>query len=139
MHGIIVAVGIYAYCPIFQDFHCAYTAHMDPADADLWRRAVADVEPLSAPRVRPRACAAEPPLARLDLHGMTLDQAHAALTRLLAHTSAKRALIITGRSGDLAREVPLWLETPDLAGRVRTVESAGLGAILLRLRDTKKS
>ncbi len=41
-----------------------------------------------------------PPEARIDLHGMTLDQAHPALTRFILDSHAKQrrlVLVITGK------------------------------------------
>ena len=52
---------------------------------------------------------------RLDLHGHTQAEAHSALITFL-HRSAARdkrtVLIITGKSGVLRRQVPLWLALP---------------------------
>jgi DNA-nicking Smr family endonuclease len=125
---------------------------MTPEDAELWRRAVADVAPLDAPTGARRrgleAQAAQPRArrrdaaprvgARLDLHGMTQGQAHAALTDFLATTPARAVLVITGASGVLRQAVPLWCESPPLSARVRAVEPApptlgGAGAFVLRL------
>jgi DNA-nicking Smr family endonuclease len=88
--------------------------------------------------------------ARLDLHGRTQSEAHAALLRFLRRAQAdgaKTVLVITGKGGaDLAkgrgvlrRQVPLWLELPDLRGIVLGFENAhaahgGAGALYVRLR-----
>ena len=95
------------------------------------------------------------PDARIDLHGMTLDRAHAALTRfvLSSHASGKRLLlVITGkgkhrddggpipvRFGVLRHQVPQWLRLPPLAGVVLQVTEAhrshgGGGAYYVYLR-----
>ena len=95
------------------------------------------------------------PEGRLDLHGMTLDQAHPALTRFIlsAQASGKRlVLVITGKGksgedsgpiprprGALRREVPLWLGSPPLAQAVLQIAHAhlrhgGEGAIYVYLR-----
>ncbi|PZQ52699.1 MAG: hypothetical protein DI556_02320 [Rhodovulum sulfidophilum] len=73
------------------------------------------------------------PEARLDLHGMTADRAHAALTSFIlgAHASGLRlVLVITGkgrppdedyfpqRHGILRHNVPHWLSGPPLGSRV---------------------
>ncbi len=91
--------------------------------------------------------------ARIDLHGMTQAEAHAALVRFLRraqHDGAKFALVITGkgaRGGDpdrgvLRRQVPLWLQLPDLRDAVIGFEEAhvahgGEGALYVRLRRAK--
>ena len=76
---------------------------------------------------------------RLDLHGMTQDEAHGALLSFLRSRQAHGArvvLVITGkggRSGEsggrgvLRRMVPLWLGLPELRGLVVGFESAGIG------------
>jgi DNA-nicking Smr family endonuclease len=91
--------------------------------------------------------------ARLDLHGQTQNEAHAALIRFLRRAqreSARFVLVITGKgggrrrdgSGDggvLKRQVPLWLQLPDLRPYVAGFETAhvghgGEGALYVRVR-----
>jgi len=94
---------------------------------------------------------------RIDLHGMTQSQAHAALLRFMrrAQTGGARVALIvtgkgtgkvTGKSGDaesergvLRRQVPLWLALPEFRPFVVGFESAhvshgGQGALYVRLR-----
>jgi DNA-nicking Smr family endonuclease len=71
------------------------------------------------------------PEARLDLHGMTLDEAYSALTGFLAACEARNLRlvhVITGKGsgsgvsrqrGELRRQVPLWLRTPPMSLWVR--------------------
>lgn len=100
----------------------------------------------------------EPIEAVLDLHGLTQDQAHAALLDFL-HRSQRRGarlvLLVTGKGrpaeaqapfadpacerGVLRRMVPHWLRRADLHGLVLGFEEAGLrhggsGALYVRLR-----
>lgn len=93
--------------------------------------------------------------ARIDLHGMTQAQAHAALVRFVRRAQAdgaKFALVVTGkgsRSADVAsergvlrRQVPLWLQLPELRDAVAGFEEAhvahgGEGALYVRLRRAK--
>jgi DNA-nicking Smr family endonuclease len=95
------------------------------------------------------------PEGRIDLHGMTLDRAHPALTRfiLAAQSSGKRlVLVITGKGrtaretgpiptprGILKHQVPHWLGMPPLAQAVLQVSEAhvshgGGGAYYVYLR-----
>jgi DNA-nicking Smr family endonuclease len=90
---------------------------------------------------------------RLDLHGLTQDEAHGALLSFLRGRQARGArvvLVITGKGGRdgeggsrgvLRRMVPLWLGLPELRGLVLGFESAaighgGEGALYVRLRKT---
>ncbi len=84
--------------------------------------------------------------ARIDLHGLTLAPAHAALLRFI-HESRQRdarlLLVITGKGGAeggaLKRLVPLWLHDPALRPAVAALSPAhrrhgGGGAIYVYLR-----
>jgi DNA-nicking Smr family endonuclease len=89
--------------------------------------------------------------ARIDLHGLTQGEAHLALTRFLRHAQAGGArfvLVITGKGarGDLAsergvlkRQVPMWLNLPELRDYVVGFEAAhgghgGEGALYVQVR-----
>jgi DNA-nicking Smr family endonuclease len=94
----------------------------------------------------------EPIDARLDLHGFTQAQAHAALLRFLRRAQAdgvRMALVVTGKGtgkggetherGVLKRQVPLWLSLPEFRALVVGYEDAhighgGAGALYVRLR-----
>jgi len=98
------------------------------------------------------------PEGKLDLHGMTLERAHPALTRyiLSAHNQGKRlVLIVTGkgkqrddggpipvRFGVLRHQVPHWLSMPPLSSAVLQVTQAHLrhgggGAYYVYLRKAR--
>ena len=87
--------------------------------------------------------------ARIDLHGRTQSEAHAALLRFLhraQNSGAKTVLVITGKGGNrdsergvLKRQVPHWLESAELRAYVVGFESAGIGhggagALYVRVR-----
>jgi DNA-nicking Smr family endonuclease len=100
----------------------------------------------------------EPIDARLDLHGKTQREAHAALLRFLRRAQAdgaKIALVVTGKGsgrgsdreqrdaaaerGVLRRQVPMWLSLPEFRPFVVGFEDAhaghgGQGALYVRLR-----
>jgi DNA-nicking Smr family endonuclease len=128
--------------------------------------------PPAAPAM-PRRPAAPPPLAplerkakkriargaqaidgRLDLHGMTEAEAHAALFAFLRARQArgsKLVLVITGKGarggepggrGVLNRMVPLWLQLPEFRGLILGFDSAaashgGAGALYVSLRKPR--
>lgn len=94
------------------------------------------------------------PEARLDLHGMTSDEAHRTLTDFILTAAAldrRLVLIITGkgragengtsprRHGVLRHSLPHWLAAPPIAGRILQVAEAharhgGSGAFYVCLR-----
>lgn len=47
---------------------------------------------------------------KLDLHGLTLQQAYAETKQFLNATPHNRIIVITGRSGEIAKEFPHWVE-----------------------------
>lgn len=102
--------------------------------------------------------------ARIDLHGMRQDEAHSALRAFLIRAQAKGhrlVLVITGKGrkdrddrhepfdmasersrGILKRNVPLWLEEPDLRSIVvsytnASVAHGGEGALYVHLRKPR--
>jgi len=98
------------------------------------------------------------PEARIDLHGLTLSEAHPDLIRFIlnAQSAGRRlVLVITGkgkdrdtggpipaRLGALRHQVPHWLGLPPLRGAVLQVTEAhqrhgGAGAYYVYLRKTR--
>ena len=95
------------------------------------------------------------PEGKLDLHGMTLAEAHPQLIRFIlsAHAAGKRlVLVVTGKGRDrdeggpipaprgaLRHQVPVWLAQPPVAAQVLQVTGAhlrhgGAGAYYVYLR-----
>jgi DNA-nicking Smr family endonuclease len=93
--------------------------------------------------------------ARIDLHGKTQSEAHAALLSFLRKAQgdgAKFVLVITGKGGGarddwsergvLKRQVPQWLKLPQFRGYVLGFEDAhvghgGAGALYVRIKRRK--
>jgi DNA-nicking Smr family endonuclease len=94
--------------------------------------------------------------ARIDLHGMTQADAHAALSHFLRraqHDGARVVLVITGKGarpgsdphaerGVLKRQVPHWLESAEIRPYIVGYESAGIGhggtgALYVRVRKSR--
>ena len=75
----------------------------------------------------------------LDLHGLNLEQAHGRSNDFLAmahRLGVPSVLVITGKSGQIAREFTVWAE---LTGLVRRVEPEnGGGAFRVHLRRGPK-
>jgi DNA-nicking Smr family endonuclease len=105
----------------------------------------------------------EPIDDRIDLHGKTQKEAHAALLRFLRQAKAngaKTVLVVTGKGtgrqsgaherdgvserGVLKRAVPLWLSLPEFRSFVVGFEDAhvfhgGEGALYVRLRRGQRT
>jgi DNA-nicking Smr family endonuclease len=90
--------------------------------------------------------------AKIDLHGRTQSEAHAALLHFLhrAQTNgAKTVLVITGKGrspaserGVLKRQVPMWLALPEFRAMVvgfadAAIGHGGEGALYVRVRRVK--
>jgi DNA-nicking Smr family endonuclease len=136
------------------------------ADAEAFARTVITTPtPASSPQERrhrtqtpkqPRQRRDISPQARLDLHGMTEEEAHRALVQFITMSLAlrcRRVLIITGKGraadssvrshpsegrGVLRRLVPLWLEVemfrPFVAGVMSApIDFGGPGALVVDL------
>lgn len=109
------------------------TANIDRRTADRFRRGRLQIE------------------GRLDLHGLYQDEAHEALTGFI-HSSANNGkrcvVVITGKGradqggegqGILRRQVPRWLNEPELRPHILSISQAqnehgGNGAIYVLLR-----
>jgi DNA-nicking Smr family endonuclease len=96
------------------------------------------------------------PEARIDLHGMTLAEAHPELVRFILNARSeglRLVLVITGKGsgpvpesdpvprprGLLRHQVPVWLRQPPLGEAVQQVAEAhlrhgGAGALYIYLR-----
>ncbi len=94
--------------------------------------------------------------ARLDLHGMRQNEAHAALKGFLIsaqNRGCRVVLVITGKgsrsetesgSGVLRRLVPLWLQEPEFRQSVISFGASdarhgGIGALYIRVRKKDRS
>lgn len=140
----------------------------EPALAPAPPRATPKLTPAARRIAEAKAPAARPPLAalerrlkqrlargvqaidaRIDLHGLTQSEAHAALGRFLRaaqHKDAKVVLVITGKGGRehgvLRRAVPLWLRLAEFRDTVVGFETAspthgGEGALYVRVRKLR--
>ena len=109
-------------------------------------------------RLKQRVASGRAPIeVRIDLHGLTQNEAHAELLRFLEQAQAdgrRIALVVTGKGGSrgdggahardgqrgvLRRQVPLWLELPAFRALVVGFDNAhaghgGDGALYVRLR-----
>lgn len=107
--------------------------------------------PLEHPVKRKLSRGRLPIEARIDLHGLFQDEAHALLLAFLirAHSRGLRhVLVITGKGsslgsdGILKRSVPLWFSLPEFRYLISSYETAarhhgGEGALYVRLARRK--
>lgn len=131
-----------------------------PSDFGIGRRTLAarsgQESASEAPAARRKQRKKHRPEAKIDLHGLTLAEAHPALIRFIqsARADGKRlVLVITGkgkdrdddalpipaRRGILRQQVPGWLTSPPLADAVTDIATAhprhgGSGAYYVYLR-----
>ena len=86
------------------------------------------------------------PEARIDLHGLTQDEAYRALTRFFTRARAldqRLVLVITGKGGVLRDVVPRWLAEHELAPLVSGMSAAhmrhgGGGAFYVAVRRKRR-
>jgi DNA-nicking Smr family endonuclease len=118
-------------------------------------RPASRLEPFDRRLKQRLARGSEPLDGRIDLHGKTQTEAHAALLSFLRRAQedgAKFVLVITGKGrrahdelselGVLKRQVPHWLRLPQFRAYVSGVEDAhvghgGAGALYVRIRRAK--
>ncbi len=124
-----------------------------PGGAEEIRARSRALEPGKAPGVDRRTAEKHrrgrlPVEARLDLHGLTQDEAHRALERFLPHaqeSGCRSVLIITGKGsrdgarGVLKESVPRWLNQSPLRALILSISWAqpkdgGTGALYVLLR-----
>jgi DNA-nicking Smr family endonuclease len=72
-------------------------------------------------------------MTTLDLHGMTLAEAHATTNAFLAHCHERSVTIVTGISGAIHREFPHWLDKHPI-GRIEPMNGGGAFRVHLRRR-----
>ena len=112
-----------------------------PADLRLGERS--GIDNSSARRLQRGQMAIED---RLDLHGLSKEQAHRQLIDFISRAvqqNLRHVLVITGKGrngqGVLRHEVPLWLKDAPLAGYINAISQAqpqdgGAGALYIRLK-----
>lgn len=112
-----------------------------PADLRLGERS--GIDSSNARRLQRGQMALED---RLDLHGLSKEQAHRQLIAFISRAvqqNLRHVLVITGKGRDgqgvLRHEVPLWLKDAPLAGYINAISQAqpqdgGAGALYIRLK-----
>ena len=116
-------------------------------DREAWRWAMRDTQPLAncqLPAI-PLANKPQPPTnskpkpTLWDLHGLTLNEAYQLVKgeSKPGETTPRYVQFITGRSGEMRRQLPLWLASNP---HVRSVEPTGNGgSFRVWFKTAKKS
>ena len=76
---------------------------------------------------------------RIDLHGLTLNEAHSMVAEIIKecyYRDEKTIQFITGRSGEMRREFPMWLENNSKVRECYEIGRAG-GMFNVILRKKK--
>jgi DNA-nicking Smr family endonuclease len=144
--------------PVAEKAHAPTPSRLDRLRALVPKLPEPAKPPALAPlgrRAKQRVARGRDPIdARIDLHGHTQKQAHAALFRFLQRAQADGArivLVVTGKGGRrgdrglggehgvLKRQVPMWLSLPEFRPFIVGFEDAhvghgGEGALYVRLR-----
>ena len=119
----------------------AKTNHSRPADLRLGEHS--GIDRSNARRLQRGQMALED---RLDLHGLSKEQAHKRLVAFISRAvqqNLRHVLVITGKGRDgqgvLRHEVPLWLKDAPLAVYINAISHAqpqdgGTGALYIRLK-----
>ena len=113
---------------------------MTDVDRQLWEAFVRGVTPLGQPvpsQHRPVAIRQSAPINHtLDLHGLTVSDAHRRLLAFLEEARGlyRRVTVITGLSGAIRREFLFWLEDNRSISHISPLN--GGGAFLIRFRKS---
>lgn len=71
---------------------------------------------------------------KIDLHGLTLNEAHSLVAEIIKecyYSGEKTIRFITGRSGEMHREFPMWIENNQM---IRECTQYGNGGFIVFMR-----
>lgn len=111
---------------------------MDERSRTLWARVCATVNRLGSPRSprpRPVVFSSEPNV--IDLHGLTVQEAYVRTKEFLSRGSANTVTVITGKSGVIRAEFPVWLAGFDKVASYREQNGGGAFEITLHKQSEK--
>jgi DNA-nicking Smr family endonuclease len=111
---------------------------MTEDDIRRWNRLAATVTPL-ANLPKSKKPASQKPQKRpcIDLHGLTVNEAHLRVMSFLDNAGTEYVMIITGKSGIIRKEFPTWMENH--MGVRDIIEIHGGGAFSIRRHGTFRS
>ena len=95
-------------------------------DKRIWEQVTKSVYPMGTPAPGvPRGEIVSYQPASIDLHGLTIQNAYETLLGLVERSVVKQhkhLIVITGLSGEIRREFPIWCQTDRFKKYVRRIE-----------------
>jgi len=94
------------------DSHTPDQKSLTPEDEKVWNSYIGNLYSKPEHRFQPPKGRDESLKFSLDLHGMTVQQAFNAVRQFLEEhriNGSKTAVVISGKSGKIADELPLWI------------------------------
>jgi DNA-nicking Smr family endonuclease len=119
---------------------------MTPEDIELWKQVTEGLVPLvltpTATMAAVRSLACHTSFSRtLDLHGMTLNEAHAQTKKAVYEANVfyglKYITIITGLSGQIRREFPFWIEALPEVKKLEVLNGGGAFKVFLKKKNQR--
>jgi Uncharacterized protein conserved in bacteria len=112
----------------------------DIPDFHLWDHVKKSVSPLprngssgsSGSTGLPGVSLSDP--SKLDLHGYQIAEAHRATAKFISDAVARNRphiVIVTGKSGEIRREFPLWMEINPLVRYIEELNGGGAFKVVL--------
>ena len=101
---------------------------LNPDDIAVWDTFVKNVSPLGelVPNdYNPPSLYIAAPLTELDLHGLTLSEAHRYTMNFVDGASGKYVMIITGLSGQIKKEFPHWFSNHKTVRKIEEIHGGG--------------
>jgi DNA-nicking Smr family endonuclease len=107
------------------------------ADKAVWEKYVEDVTPLGQIPPSTSEVAVERVILsrRLDLHGLSVAEAHTATMNFIEAATDRSVTVVTGLSGAIRQEFPCWFERMP---HLRIEERNGGGAFAVHFRRKRK-
>jgi hypothetical protein len=99
---------------------------MTEDDQKVWQQVIKSVYPMGTPAPGvPRGELVPFQPSPIDLHGLTIQNAFNTLLELVERSAVKQhkhLIVITGLSGEIRREFPLWCQTDRFRKYVKRIE-----------------
>jgi len=112
---------------------------LTPEDVEVWNTFVKKVSQTGEPEYNPPSLYIAAPLTELDLHGLTLSEAHRYTMDFVDGASGKYVMVITGLSGQIKKEFPHWFSNHKTVRQIEEMNGGGAYKIHFKKKLTKRS